>query len=80
MRVKPYAIRFPVPERSPYGTPGARRLYVDVRVLVPVPRKPPGLVRRFGGNLVHGPVSLSGKRSAQRLSQITCYPPSSQRP
>jgi hypothetical protein len=54
--------------------------YVDVRVLVPVPLKPPGLVRRSGGNLWHGPVSLSGKRSAQRLSQITCYPPSSQWP
>jgi hypothetical protein len=46
-------------------------------VLVPVPLKPPDLVRRSGGNLVHGPVSLSGKRSAQRLSRITCLPPSS---
>jgi len=76
------AVRYkvPVPERSPYGTLGVRRLYVDVRVLVPVPLKPPGLIRRSRGNLLHGPVSLSGKRSAQRLSQITCYPPSSQWP
>ena len=77
MRVKPYSDEVPVPERAPYGTLGARRLYVAVRVLLPVPLKPPDLLRRSGGNLLHGPVSLSGKRSAQRLSEITCYPPSS---
>src|SRR5207302_9159153 len=68
--------KVPVPKRAPYGAVGARRLDVDVRVLLPVPLKPPDLVRRSGGNLVHEPVSLSGKRSAQRLSEITCYPPS----
>jgi len=68
--------KVPVPERTPYGTVGARRLYVDVRVLLPVPLKPPDLLRRSGGNLLHGPVSLSGKRSAQRLSEICCYPSS----
>lgn len=72
--------KVPVPERAPYGTLGTRRLYVDVRVLLPVPLKPPDLVRRSGGNLVHGPVSLPGKRSAQRLSGITCHPSSSSRP
>jgi hypothetical protein len=66
--------KVPVPERAPYGTAGARRLDVDGRVLPPVPLKPADLVRRSGGNLVHGPVSLSGKRSAQQLSGITCYP------
>jgi hypothetical protein len=43
-----------VPKRAPYGTVGARRLYVDVRVLLPVPLEPPDLVRRSGGNLLHG--------------------------
>jgi hypothetical protein len=64
MRVKPYAIRFPVPERAPYGTLGTGRLYIDVRVLLPVPLKPPDLLPRSGGNLVHAPVPLPGKRSA----------------
>ena len=68
--------KVPVPERAPHGTAGARRLYVDVRVLLPVPLKPPDLLRRSGGNLVHGPVSLPGQRSAQRLCAIACYPPS----
>jgi len=63
-----------VPERAPYGALGAGRLYVDVRVLLPVPLKPPNLVRRAGGNLLHGPVSLSSKQSTQELSEITCYP------
>ena len=65
-----------MPERAPYGALGAGRLYVDVRVLLPVPLKPPNLVRRTGGNLLHGPVSLPGKRSTQPLSENTCYPPS----
>jgi len=69
--------KVPVPVRAPYGTIGARRPYVDVRVLLPVPLKPPDLHQRSGGNLLHGPVSPSGKRSAQRLSEITCYPSSS---
>ena len=46
--------KVPAPERAPYGTLGARRLYGDVRVLLPVPLKPPNLVRRTGGNLLHG--------------------------
>ena len=48
MRVKPYSDEVPVPERAPYGTLGARRLYVHARVLLPVPLKPPELLRRSG--------------------------------
>jgi len=66
----------PVPERAPHGALGAGRLYVDVRVPLPVPLKPRNLVRRAGGNLSHGLVSLSGQRSAQQLPEITRYPPS----
>jgi Transposase DDE domain len=68
--------KVPIPERAPYSAVGARRPYGDVRVLLPVPLKPLDLLRRSEGNLVHGPVSLSGQRSAQWLSGITCYPPS----
>src|SRR5262249_36955918 len=63
MRVKPYGDKVPVPERAPDGTAGAGRLYADVRGLLPVPLKPPDPLRRSVGNLVHGPVSLSGKRN-----------------
>jgi hypothetical protein len=59
----------PVPERAPYGAVRAGRLDVDVRVLLPVPLKPRKLFRRTGGNLWHGPVSLSGERPAQQLSE-----------
>ena len=65
----------PVPERAPYGARGAGRQYVDIRVPLPVPLKPRNLVRRTRRNLSHGPVSLSGKRSTQQLSEITRYPP-----
>ena len=74
MRVKPYAIRFPSRNArhtalpAPGGftsTPGCSCRYrSSLR----------NLVRRSGGNLVHGPVSLSGKQSAQLLPEITCYP------
>jgi len=63
------AVRYevPVPERAPHRALGAGGLYVDVRVLLPVPLKPRNLVRRAGGNLSHGSVSLPGKRSTQAL-------------
>ena len=46
--------KVPVPQRAPYGAVGARRLDVDVRVLLPVPLKPPDLVRRSGGTSCTG--------------------------
>ena len=69
MRVKPYGDKVPIPERAPHGPTGAGRLYIDVRVLLPVPLKPPNLVRRTGGNLLHGPVSLPGELTTQPLSE-----------
>ena len=63
------AVRYevPVPERAPHRALGAGGLYVDVRVLLPVPLKPRNLVRRARGNISHGSVSLPGKRSTQAL-------------
>jgi len=46
MRVKPHADELPVSERAPHGALRAGRLYVDTRVLLPVPLEPRHLVRR----------------------------------
>ena len=74
MRVKPYAIRFPSrnARHTARSAPGGRMSTYG---------SPDGTAQASGpapaarGNPVHPPVSLSGKRSAQRLPEITCYPP-----